>query len=630
MGMLSLGEMSFYGAVMIIAVLIIRRLGRYRLPKRTFLLLWAVVLVRLLVPAALPAPFAHAVLSETAPVLPQAQQTQIVQTVPLGEGVLPQTAVGTVERTIAADGLQLVWLLGLAACALYCSICYYRCHRRFQTSLPVEQPFVQAWLEKHPLRRPLSIRSSDRIMTPLTYGYWHPVILLPKGMDQQDTQQLSYILQHEYIHICRWDGLTKLLLTAAVCLHWFDPLVWVMYQLANRDLELACDETLLRQLGEGERTAYARTLIRLEECKNHYSPLYSHFNEHTTEERIRAIMTIQRPSWKKTLLSAVLAGGLLLGLATNAAPAQAHYQTEPYSKAEALTELMDSVVKEGSFVCFTLPGEYQQAEDWQIIIAGRWEDEIGFLTSEHLLEKENQTHDWGAGRTYMLPMNKPYIELTLTASLPGESARTIDLLTMTELPTGVLTTQWANNEAEASSRMGAAITGLQADGTLADGEEAESLKAFEKASAQIAAQIEAMPSVSSQAPRSMVWPCPSSYKVTSPYGTRVHPITGEETLHSGVDILADEASSIVAAMDGQVIAAGYDKIYGNYIIVDHGGGTSTLYGQMSAFVAHNGDAVTAGQQIGKVGSTGQSTGAHLHFEIRINGEPVSPNSYLGI
>ena len=84
-------------------------------------------------------------------------------------------------------------------------------------------------------------------------------------MDQQDTQQLSYILQHEYIHIRRWDGLTKLLLTAAVCLHWFDPLVWVMYQLANRDLELACDETLLRQLGEGERTAYARTLIRLEE-----------------------------------------------------------------------------------------------------------------------------------------------------------------------------------------------------------------------------------------------------------------------------------------------------------------------------------------------------------------------------
>ena len=230
----------------------------------------------------------------------------------------------------------------------------------------------------------------------------------------------------------------------------------------------------------------------------------------------------------------------------------------------------------------------------------------------------------------MLPMNKPYIELTLTASLPGESARTIDLLTMTELPMGVPTTQWAKNEAEASPRMGAAITGLQADGTLAEDGEAESLKAFEKASAQIAAQIEAMPSASSQAPRSMVWPCPSSYKVTSPYGTRVHPITGEETLHPGIDILADEASSIVAAMDGQVIAAGYDKIYGNYIIVDHGGGTSTLYGQMSAFVAHNGDAVTAGQQIGKVGSTGQSTGAHLHFEIRINGEPVSPNSYLGI
>ena len=630
MGLLSLGEMSWYGAVMIAMVIIIRQLGRYKLPKRTLLCLWAVVLVRLLVPVALPAPFAHPVLSEAAPMWPQGEQTQVVRTVPLEAGTLSQAAVGTGERAAAVEGLQLVWFLGLTVCALYFIICYLRCHRRFAMSLPIEQPFVTAWLKEHPLRRPLSVRVSDQIMTPLTYGYWHPVILLPKRTDWQDTQQLRYILQHEYIHIRRWDGVTKLLLTASVCLHWFDPLVWVMYQLANRDLELACDETLLRQLGEGERTAYARTLIHLEEYKTAAMPLYSHFNEHTTEERIRAIMTVQRPSWAKIILSAVLTGALLLGLATNAAPAQAHYQTEPYSKAEALTELLDSIVREGSFVYFTLPGQYERAEEWQIIIAGRWETEYGFSASAHLLEEENQNHDWDRGRTYMLPLNKPYTELILMASLPGEAERTIDLLSVRELPLGEFTTQWAKNEADASARMGASITALQADGTSADEEEAESLKAFEEASAQIALQSEAMQASSSQAPRSMIWPCPSSHKIATKYGTRIHPITKEKFVHYGIDILADEASSIVAVMDGKVIAARYDKIYGNYIIVDHGGGTSTLYGHMSAFVAHNGDAVTAGQQIGKVGSTGQSSGAHLHFEIRINGEPVSPNSYLGI
>lgn len=157
-----------------------------------------------------------------------------------------------------------------------------------------------------------------------------------------------------------------------------------------------------------------------------------------------------------------------------------------------------------------------------------------------------------------------------------------------------------------------------------------SLAAFEEASNQIAAQIRSLQTSSGKAPSSMVWPCPSSHRVTSPYGPRVHPIKKTKSVHTGVDIGASSGSKIVAAADGKVIAAGYNSAYGNYIIIDHGGGTSTLYGHMSAFVAHNGDQVTAGQQIGKVGSTGLSTGPHLHFEVRINGQHTSPNSYIGI
>ena len=157
-----------------------------------------------------------------------------------------------------------------------------------------------------------------------------------------------------------------------------------------------------------------------------------------------------------------------------------------------------------------------------------------------------------------------------------------------------------------------------------------SLSAFEEASNQIAAQIRSLQTSSGKAPSSMVWPCPSSHRITSKYGPRVHPIKKTKSVHTGVDIGASSGSSIVAAADGKVITAGYNSAYGNYIIIDHGGGTSTLYGHMSAFVAHNGDQVTAGQQIGKVGSTGLSTGPHLHFEVRINGQHTSPNSYIGI
>ena len=187
------------------------------------------------------------------------------------------------------------------------------------------------------------------------------------------------------------------------------------------------------------------------------------------------------------------------------------------------------------------------------------------------------------------------------------------------------------NEEEASTKIGAAAaTVLQADGGRQLEVDKDTLKAFEEASAHIAAQLKGLQASSSQAPYSMVWPCPSGYTVTSPYGMRVHPITGEKTLHSGVDILADEGNSVIAAADGQVAAVGYDEVNGKYILIDHGGKAATLYAQLKQYDVQVGDTVIAGQTIGQVGSTGRSTGPHLHFEIRIDGEAVSPNAYVGI
>ena len=130
------------------------------------------------------------------------------------------------------------------------------------------------------------------------------------------------------------------------------------------------------------------------------------------------------------------------------------------------------------------------------------------------------------------------------------------------------------------------------------------------------------------APSAYVWPCPSSKKITSKYGYRIHPIQGTRKLHTGMDIGAKTGTPIVAAASGTVIMAKYYGGYGNCIIVDHGGGMSTLYAHMSAFVAKNGDYVAQGQTIGKVGSTGNSTGPHLHFEVRVNGSTTDPAAYV--
>ncbi|MGI5921366.1 MAG: murein hydrolase activator EnvC family protein [Syntrophomonadaceae bacterium] len=124
------------------------------------------------------------------------------------------------------------------------------------------------------------------------------------------------------------------------------------------------------------------------------------------------------------------------------------------------------------------------------------------------------------------------------------------------------------------------------------------------------------------------WPAPGYTSITSTYGMRYHPILKVRKLHSGVDIGAPSGASIVAADSGKVISAGWAGGYGQAVIIDHGGGMSTLYGHQSKILVSVGQSVTKGQVIGKVGSTGWSTGPHLHFEVRKNGSPVDPMGYI--
>lgn len=125
------------------------------------------------------------------------------------------------------------------------------------------------------------------------------------------------------------------------------------------------------------------------------------------------------------------------------------------------------------------------------------------------------------------------------------------------------------------------------------------------------------------------WPCPSSTRITSDYGVRTSPTSGASTNHKGIDIGADGGADIVAAAAGMVTSAAYSSAAGNYVMIDHGGGLYTVYMHASALLVSPGQEVSAGQVIAKVGSTGISTGNHLHFGVSLNGSYVSPWSYLG-
>ncbi len=124
------------------------------------------------------------------------------------------------------------------------------------------------------------------------------------------------------------------------------------------------------------------------------------------------------------------------------------------------------------------------------------------------------------------------------------------------------------------------------------------------------------------------WPAPEYTRISDDYGSRIHPILKTQQFHNGVDMAAPNGSPILAAYDGEVIAASYSPTMGNYIMIDHGDGLITIYMHASSVSVSSGTMVARGEQIGCVGSTGRSTGPHLHFSVRENGSYVSPWKYL--
>ncbi len=124
------------------------------------------------------------------------------------------------------------------------------------------------------------------------------------------------------------------------------------------------------------------------------------------------------------------------------------------------------------------------------------------------------------------------------------------------------------------------------------------------------------------------WPCPSYTRISDDYGMRMHPTLGVQKMHNGIDLAAPGGSAILAAYAGTVVAASYEASMGNYVMINHGDGLYTVYMHCSALYVSKGQDVSAGTKIAAVGSTGRSTGNHLHFGVRLNGAYVSPWNYL--
>lgn len=355
--------MSISGTVCILVVFLIRTAAVNALPKKTFYVLWGIVLLRLLIPLRIPseisvyswmpqqleeigkfidknrADFAEPKQNGQNPYMQSPNRQNLddqnrnmwEQSTQNADDQLKLNPLERIHDTygiffsesylgqwlflrLGVSGiriLEVVWTVGCVVSFLFFIFIYTKCRLNFSKSRPVDNDFCNEFVKAYKGRRLIQVRQSKAIKAPLTYGLLHPVILMPESTDWENHKQLKYVFMHEYIHIRRFDVVTKMVLIFALSIHWFNPFVWLMYFLYNRDLELSCDEMVVHAFGESSKSEYARILIDMEEERRKPMPLCNGFSKNAMEERIVAIMKMK----KRTMTAIVSAAMLVCGVA---------------------------------------------------------------------------------------------------------------------------------------------------------------------------------------------------------------------------------------------------------------------------------------------------------------------------
>ena len=310
-------NMSITASIAILVILLARIVLK-RTPKIFSYALWAVVLFRLLCPVSLTSGFSlmglvPAPTTETGRIeyvsLNEHTTERPAITVDIPASALNQTTDNRVEPSIdevvAADSIDfpvtivsIVWICGVAAMLVFHLLQLIRLRRKLIGSIPLED----------------NIYLADYIPTPFVMGLIHPKIYLPSEMPE--TEQ-SYIIQHEKHHIRRCDHIIKPLAFVAVCIHWFNPLVWLAFALSSKDMEMSCDEAVMKQMDRDIRADYSSSLLQFSTGKRVIGGTPLAFGEGDTKERIENIMRYKKPTMIIVVLAVILCVGLTACLSSN-------------------------------------------------------------------------------------------------------------------------------------------------------------------------------------------------------------------------------------------------------------------------------------------------------------------------
>lgn len=306
-------NMSITGAYIAAAIMVIR-LFMKKLPKKYSYALWSILGIRLLFPFSFSS--AASLFNLIRPETTESRMTYIPDDIAHSPSPTVTISIPEVNEEInnslpapvpeySADPMQIImsvcsviWLTGVGAMLIYTAVSFIKVHRLVRGSEHLRD----------------NIYLCDNIGSPFVFGYIRPRIYIPKGVSKKD---IEYIAAHENTHIRRGDHIIKLLATAALSIHWFNPMVWLSYRLMSKDMELSCDESAVRSFEGDVRREYANALLNMSLRQNRLYGLLG-FGETGIKSRIKGVLNLKKPTVIATVSAVILLAAAAVCLLTNA------------------------------------------------------------------------------------------------------------------------------------------------------------------------------------------------------------------------------------------------------------------------------------------------------------------------
>ncbi|MGM9607048.1 MAG: M56 family metallopeptidase [Oscillospiraceae bacterium] len=372
-------NMSLTASVVILVVLL-ARLALKRAPKVFSYALWAVVLFRLLCPVSLSsglslfsvldAPVSEQnTLEYVPPDIVHTEDPEVNLPVPGVSAVINEAMPYGLEQLVA-DPLEtpvyqatMLWLLGIAVLLIYSVASLLRLRQKLAGSARLRD----------------NIRLADHISSPFVLGLFRPRIYLPSSLPEGER---GYIILHEQHHIRRLDHVVKLLAFAALCIHWFNPLVWVAFVLSGKDMEMSCDEAVLRKMGEDIRADYSQSLLNLATGRRVIAGTPLAFGEGDTKSRVKNALKWKRPAVWVVLLAVIVCAAVIFICALNP-KGDEDFAPEPFGASYSVEEVIYNDIRFSSIA----PGtslDYSFTEDHELLCKGADWESIGALTEVKL------------------------------------------------------------------------------------------------------------------------------------------------------------------------------------------------------------------------------------------------------